>query len=69
MTKLTLMMFQGNYPEKIKIDRIQKDNGIYIYCYLLNDDGDIHTSLFDGGPFKNDEDIDKLINKLLSLEV
>lgn len=69
MTKLTLMMFQGNYPEKIKIDRIQKDNGIYIYCYLLNDDGDIHTSLFDCGPFEKDEDIDKLINKLLSLEV
>ena len=70
MTRYTLLLFQEAYPEQIKIDRIYKEDGsINIYCYLLNENKDIHMTLFDAGGFKNDEEIDNLINKLLSLEV
>lgn len=69
MTRYTVMCFQGNYPDKIRIERIREGKGIYIYCYLLNDDGDIHTTLFDGGPFESDERIDKLVEELLAIDV
>ena len=68
MTRYTVMCFQGNYPDNIKIERIKGKDGIYVFCYLLHD-GEIHTTLFDGGPFESDEKIDKLIEELLAIDL
>jgi hypothetical protein len=68
MTRLTVMILQENYPENIKIFKENTDKGIYIDCWLLKD-GEPHYSLFDGGPFKSEEQIDKLIQELLEYDL
>lgn len=69
MTRYTVMLFQDAYPEQIRIERYKKDNNIYIECWLLNEDYEPHMILFDGGPFKTDEQIDTLIEKILEIKL
>ena len=62
MTRLTLLNFQTNYPDNIRIDKSTKDDYIYFQCYLLRDK-EIHKLLF-SGKAKTVVDLDKLIEEL-----
>ena len=63
------MLFQLAYPEQINIERCQREDGIYIECMLLNEDKTPHMTLFDGGPFSNDNAVDDTIQKLLDYKI
>lgn len=63
MTRLTLLEFQTNYPDYIKIDKSTKDYYTYFQCYVLNEDKEIHKLLF-SGKAKTVEDLDKFIEEL-----
>jgi len=69
MTRYTVMLFQDAYPDQIRIEKYQKDDTINIECWLLNEDYEPHMLLFDGGGFKNDEQIDTLIEKILEIKL
>jgi hypothetical protein len=69
MTRYTLYLLQEAYPEQIKIEKFNKEDGIYIECWMLNMDYEKHMLLFEGGPFKSDEQIDKTIQDLLNTEI
>ena len=63
MTRLTLLEFQTNYPDNIKIDKSTQSNGTHFQCYLLNKDKSIHKILFEGKAVTV-KDVDKLIQEL-----
>lgn len=71
MTRYTVMLFQEAYPEQIRIDRHknEKTGKINIECYLLNEDKTPHMLLFDGGNFPDNEAVDKLVQKILEIEL
>ena len=63
MTRLTLLEFQTNYPDNIKIDKSTKNDCTCFQCYLLNEDKEIHKLLF-SGKAKTVEGVDKFIEEL-----
>lgn len=69
MTRYTLLLLQESYPDQIKIEKFKKDDSIYIECWMLDMNYDPHMMLFEGGPFKNDEQINNTIKKLLETEI
>ncbi|MBP5425105.1 MAG: hypothetical protein J6Y33_03415 [Prevotella sp.] len=69
MTIYTLMLFQSAYPEQIRIDKGKGKDGIYIECWLLNEDKEPHMLLFDGGPFPTEAKIDETIQSLLEVKI
>lgn len=69
MTRLTVMLFQDAYPEQIQLEKVPEENGIHLYCYLLNEDKSIHRLLFDGGGFKDESEIEKTINEIMNIKV
>ena len=69
MTRYTVFLLQQVYPDQIKILKHKQDDGIYIECWLLNEDKTPHMMLFDGGPFQNELAIDNTIDKLLKIKL
>lgn len=63
------MLFQSAYPEQIKIEKGKGEDGIYIECWLLNEDKEPHMLLFDGGPFQTEAKIDDTIQSLLEVQI
>ena len=63
------MLLQEAYPDQIEIIEHKTDKGIFIDCWLLNEDKTPHMMLFDGGPFKDKADIDHRINQLLNYKI
>lgn len=69
MTRYTVMLFQAAYPEQISIEKFKKEKGIYIECWLLNEDKERHMLLFDGGAFENEQEVNDMVNSLLSIKI
>lgn len=65
----TVFLFQIAYPEQIEICKIKSNEGIYVECLLLNEDKTPHMTLFSGGPFNNDGEIDDMVKKILACQL
>jgi hypothetical protein len=66
MTRRAVLLFQMAWPEQIQTIKHYVDgNSFNIEAWLLNEDGTPHMLLFDGGPFKSDEQLDGTIKRLL----
>lgn len=69
MRRYTVFLLQQAYPDQIEILKHKQDNGIYIECWMLNEDKEPHMMLFDGGPFPSELAIDNTIQKLLEIKL
>lgn len=69
MSRYTIFLLQQAYPDQIEILKYKRDQGIYIECFLLDEDKNPHMMLFDGGPFPNELAVDNTIDKLLKIKL
>lgn len=69
MSRYTIFLLQQAYPDQIEILKHKRNQGIYIECFLLDEDKNPHMMLFDGGPFPNELAVDNTIDKLLKIKL
>lgn len=62
------MLFQEAYPDQIRFEKEKDENGVYIECWLLNEDKEPHTILF-SGRVANESKIEELCQELLSIDL